>query len=134
MMFYADLLLNFKDVFWDLAKDIDKIKGLSFTHYLNTILLNDDLINENLHSINNLIEKCIIKDNISDADKLLIASICVKCNLNVKLNYPQKIMYSALEIPNMKYTIDLWDIMYEKLRELDDKKFFLKELERIIIQ
>ncbi len=132
MMFYADLLLNFKDVFWDLAKDIDKIKGLSFTHYLNTILLNDDLINENLHSINNLIEKCIIKDNISDADKLLIASICVKCNLNVKLNYPQKIMYSALEIPNMKYTIDLWDIMYEKLRELDDKKFFLKELERII--
>jgi len=132
MMFYADLIANFNEVFWNLANEIDKIKGLSFTHYLNTILLNEDLINENLPSINNLVENCIKKESISDADKLLIASICVKCNLNITLNYSSEIMYSALEIPNMKYTIQLWDIMRNKLAELDDKKEFLKELERII--
>jgi hypothetical protein len=41
-------------------------------------------------------------------------------------------MNSALEIPNMKYTIQMWDLMYEKLKELKDKEEFLIELERII--
>jgi len=132
MLFYTDLLANFSDTFWCLAYEVDKIKGLSLTHYLNTILLNEDLINDNLNSINILIENCIKKTDISDADKLLIASICVKCNLNIKLNYPREIMNSALEIPNMKYTIQMWDLMNEKLKELKDKEEFLIELERII--
>ncbi|UUF15220.1 MULTISPECIES: reverse transcriptase domain-containing protein [Flavobacterium] len=132
MIFYADLIANFNDVFWNLANKIDEINGLSFTHYLNTILLNEDLLNENLSSINNLIENCVKKENISDADKLLIASICVKCNLNITPDYASEIMYSALETPNMKYTIKLWSIMYNKLSELVDKDEFLKELERII--
>lgn len=132
MLFYTDLLANFSNTFWSLATEVDRIHGLSLTHYLNTILLNEDLINDNLTSINILIENCIKKTDISDADKLLIASICVKCNLNVNLNYSREIMNSALEIPNMKYTIQMWVLLKDKLEELKEKEEFLIELDRII--
>jgi hypothetical protein len=132
MLFYADLIINNPDFFWDLLSNIENVDGLSFTHYLNTILLNEDLIAKNLDSIQQLIQQTYLRSNLSNADKLLLATLCVKSKISINLNFPLEIMNSALEIPNTKFEIEQWKLVKEKLIEIDDKYVFLKELYRII--
>lgn len=132
MIFYSDLISNNPDTFWELINETEKIKGLSLTHFLNTILLNEDLLNEKRTHIERLIEQIHFRDDLTSADKLLIASICFKCNIIIELNYAMEIINSALEIPNMKYEIEHWDSIKKKLIDINDKLDFLNELNRII--
>lgn len=131
LLFYSNLFENFSIEFWSLIHDIDKIKGLSLSHYLNTILLNDDLHNSRLAEIDDLLNKIFLRKDLSEADQLLIASLAFKTNNPIKLNYSEKIMYSAIQIPNMELTILHWDLMEKKLRDADDATL-LYELDKII--
>lgn len=132
MLFYADLLTNNSDVFWGLVDEIEKVIGLSFTHYLNSILLKEDAITKNIETIQELLFKTYSRSNLSLADKLLIATLCVKSKSKINLNYPPEIMNSALEIPDTKFEIEQWYLVEEKLQKIVDKVSFLKELDRII--
>ncbi|MFT3795736.1 MAG: reverse transcriptase domain-containing protein [Flavobacterium sp.] len=132
MLFYADLLSNFPKQFWEVAENIDQVKGLSLTHYLNTMLLNEDLLDEHFLLVHALVSNTYQRSDLTDADKLLIASLVVKCNLTVTLNYFQGIMYEALETPNMKYTQHHWEMIREKLENTTSRIVFIGELNRII--
>ncbi|NOU19133.1 MAG: hypothetical protein HOO91_16370 [Bacteroidales bacterium] len=131
-LFYADLIVNFKGIFWSLIDSIDNIKGLSLTHYFNTILLSKDCNSNNIELIKNLINKTYSRIDLSDADKLLLATLTLKNKIDIDLKYPIEIMNLALEIPGLKYSIEFWDSIHRKLEQLTNKYLFLKELERII--
>jgi len=131
LLFYSNLFENFPNEFWILINDIDKITGLSLSHYLNTILLNDDVHNSRITEIDILLNKMSLRKDLSEADQLLIASLAFKTNNPIKLNYSEKIMYSAIQIPNMELTILHWDLMEKKLRDEDDSTL-LYELDKII--
>lgn len=132
MLFYNDLIRNKADDFWKLIDDIKNISGLSFTHYLNTILLNENLISDKIVYIECLVVKTHSREDISDADKLLIATICLKYNIKIKVNYPFVILNSVLEIPNLKLEIEHWDLFSQRLRQFNNKTLFLNEIDRII--
>lgn len=131
LIFYSNLFENFPLEFWDLINEIDKIEGLSLSHYLNTILLNEEDHVSRLTEINTLLSKVYLRKDISEADQLLIAALAFKTNNPIKLNYSEKIMYSAIQIPNMELTILHWDLMEKKLRD-EDETTLLFELEKII--
>ncbi|MFV8361438.1 reverse transcriptase domain-containing protein [Flavobacterium sp. LS1P3] len=132
MLFYADLIINSSEVFWGLVDDIEKIEGLSFTHYLNTILINYDSVTEYIESIKQLIHQTYLRGSLSNADKLLLTSLWMKTKTNINLNFPLEIMNSALEIPNTAFDIEQWELIEKKLQGIDNKYTFLKELDRLI--
>jgi len=132
MIFYSDLIDNNPKDFWELINDLNNIKGLSLTHFLNTILLNEELIAGKKSQIEKLINENHFRDDLTNADRLLIASICFKSNIILKLNYSMEIINSALENPDIKYEIEHWDSIKGKLIDINDKLEFLQELNRII--
>lgn len=132
MLFYANLLTNNSDIFWGLIDEIEDITGLSFTHFLNTILLNEEVISTKTEAIQELLEKTHSRINLSKADKLLLATLCIKSKATINLNYSSEIMNSALEIPDTKFEIEQWYLIKEKLVKIDNKVSFLNELDRII--
>jgi len=131
-MFYSNLFENFPDDFWNLVNEIDNVKGLSLSHYINTVLLYHDKHKSKFKEIDNLLHKVHLRDDLSQADQLLIASLAFMTNNPINLNYPKKIIYSAIQTPNMELTIQHWELIQNKLRDTD-KAELLNELERIII-
>ena len=131
LLFYNDLFKNFNEDFWKLVERIHEIRGLSLTHFLNTILLNyqSDLIDED--AILKLVNSVYNSDRLSKADMVLIATLILKYKLDVQHDIPKEIMNYAIEIPGIKYSLESWKPIEQKLSVLD-KISFLKELERII--
>ena len=131
LLFYNDLFKNFNSDFWKLVERINEIKGLSLTHFLNTILLNSqsELIDED--AILKLVNSIYNSDRLSKADKVLIATLILKYRLDIQHDIPKEIMNYAIEIPGIKYSLESWKPIEQKLSDLD-KVSFLKELERII--
>lgn len=131
-IFYNNLISNFPDEFWNLKQDVAKIQGLSLTHFLNTILLNEDIIKYNKENINDIIEKVHSRSDLSDADQLLVTSLALKTNNQVKLNFSEKIMYSAIKVPDFELSIENWDLQNRALQDKTESISFLQELSRII--
>lgn len=138
LIFYNDLLNTSPEIFIELIEQIDKLKGLSFTHYLNTILLEWDKIKNTQIDLNNLIEKATLKAHLSNADKLLIITIAMKENISLSVEFknecPSEIITSAFETPEIKYCSGNYDLLETKLEDINDRKLFLEELFRIINQ
>ena len=133
LMFYSNLISNFPDQFWNIVNQIDRVKGLSLTHYLNTILLNDELYLSKIDEINILIKSIHSRVDLSDADKLLISLLALKTNNQVKLDYTDKIIYSALQSSGLELTNNHWPLITNNLRGLDNKDFLLR-LEEIVLK
>lgn len=127
-LFYNDLIINHPLIFWELIPRTNEITGLSLTHFLNTILLS-----ENYEEINiiKLIKILHSRSNLSNVDKVLIASLNLKSGSIINLNYDEQIMNAALETPNMRYELAQWKIIEQRL-EKTDKLQFLNEIDRII--
>ncbi len=137
-IFYKDLFDTSPEIFIGLGEHIDKLKGLSFTHYLNTILLEWDKIKESQISLDKIIENASIKSNYSNADKLLILTIAMKANIKLndefKSNCSLELITSAIQTPEIKYCNENYDLLEQKLEDINDRQLFLKELFRIINQ
>ncbi len=133
LMFYSNLISNFPEQFWNIINQIDRVKGLSLTHYLNIILSNEELYLSKTTEIDILIKSIYHREDLSDADKLLITLLSLKTNNQTLLNYTDKIMYSALQFPGLELTINHWDLTQNRLRDLDNKNFLI-ELEQIILK
>lgn len=136
MMFYTDLLHIYPNEFLNLIGNIDKLKGLSLTHYMNTILLEWDKIDNKEVFLNKLIEKTSHRDDICNADKLLILTIAIKQNIRMSPqfmdNCPTIIKTSVLKTPKIKYRNENYDMVENSLRDITDSELFIKELFRII--
>lgn len=136
MIFYKDLIATLPNVFIDLIKNLDKIIGLSLTHYLNTILLEWDKINFTITDFSNLIEKITAKVDLSRADKLLITVIAMRKNLSLPDIFierlPIDIKKLAIETPNIKYSMQNYSSLESVLKDINDSELFIKELYRII--
>jgi len=136
MIFYKDLIATLPNVFIDLIKKLDKIIGLSLTHYLNTILSEWDRINFTITDFSNLIEKITAKVDLSRADKLLITVIAMRKNLSLpdifSERLPIDIKKLAIETPNIKYSMQNYSSLEYVLKDINDSELFIKELYRII--
>ncbi|MFA8437049.1 MAG: reverse transcriptase domain-containing protein [Marinifilaceae bacterium] len=136
MMFYEDLINRAPEDFFALSNSLERINGLSLTHYLNTILTEWKKTKENKINHTLLIEKVTRKNELSDADKLLILTILMKQDITASDEFydkcTQTIKNAALEIPGLRYTIKHYQIIKGKLSELYDSELFIKELFRII--
>ncbi|PPK94008.1 reverse transcriptase (RNA-dependent DNA polymerase) [Nonlabens xylanidelens] len=136
MIFYKDLIATLPNVFIDLIKILDKVKGLSLTHYLNTILLEWDKINFTITDFTNLIEKTTEKVDLSRADKLLITVIAMRKNLSLPDIFIEKLPVDikklAIETPNIKYSMQNYSNLESVLKEINDSEYFIKELYKII--
>jgi len=128
-LFYGDLIGCYPDIFWDLASKASNISGLSLTHFLNTILLSEDFGNYNIGS---LVQDLYSRKDLSNVDKVLIASLNLKSGTTVNLKYDEKIMNAALETPNIRYEFAHWEIVEQRLERTNDKLLFLHEIDRII--
>lgn len=133
LMFYSNLVSNFPENFWSIRNKINNIKGLSLTHYLNTILSNEELCLSKKIEIDEIIKSIYQRDDITDADRLLITILKLKTNNQTVLNYNDKISHSALKLPGLELIKDYWPFIKNQLSNLD-KNEFLKELEKIILQ
>ncbi|SIS84640.1 Reverse transcriptase (RNA-dependent DNA polymerase) [Kaistella chaponensis] len=133
LIFYSNLLSNFPNQFWNISNKINKVNGLSLTHYLNTILLNEEILTTRLNEIDSLIKSVYLKEDLTEADKLLIVILKFKTNNQTDLNYSDKIMNAALQTPGLKFGIENWATIEEELRVLDDLDF-LVQLNQIIIK
>ncbi|RXM60674.1 hypothetical protein, partial [Chryseobacterium sp. CH1] len=49
-----------------------------------------------------------------------------------KLNFSEKIMYSAIKVPDFELSIENWDLQNRALQDKTESISFLKELNRII--
>lgn len=138
MIFYLDLLKTIPEIFKKLLEQIDRLKGLSFTHYLNTILLEWDEIKKLEIDLNQLIEKATLKDDLSNADKLLLITIAMKENISLKNEFinkcPIEIIQSAIKTPDIKYCNENYGLLKNCLEDITDRGLFLEELYRIINQ
>lgn len=135
-IFYKDLLTILPEYFMEIIENTDKIKGLSLTHYLNTILFEWDNIENKETKITQLIENIFTKEGLSDADRLLILTISMKQNITISEDFLNKssavIKKSVIETPTIKYTINSYSLVEDNLRNISDSNLFLKELFRII--
>nr|WP_321227674.1 reverse transcriptase domain-containing protein [uncultured Psychroserpens sp.] len=136
MIFYKDLVATLPNFFIDLIKNLDKVIGLSLTHYLNTILLEWDEINFTITDFTNLIEKTTEKVDLSRADKLLITVIAMRKNLSLPDIFIEKLPVDikklAIETPNIKYSMQNYSSLKSVLEDINDSELFIKELYRII--
>tara|TARA_R110001592_G_scaffold119760_3_gene323192 strand:+ start:278 stop:5869 length:5592 start_codon:yes stop_codon:yes gene_type:complete len=136
MIFYKDLLATLPSVFNNLIENLDKIIGLSLTHYLNTILLEWDKINFTDTDFSNLIEKITAKESLSRADKLLITVIAMKQNLSLPDMFlkrlPVDVKKLAIETPNIKYSMQNYSSIKSVLVERNEGEPFILEVYRII--
>jgi hypothetical protein len=136
MIFYKDLLETLPNVFKNLLENLDKIIGLSLTHYLNTILLEWDKNNFTIKDFSNLIEKTTAKVDLSRADKLLITVIAMRKNLSLPEVFLEKLPIDikklAIETPNIKYSMQNYSSLENVLEDINDSELFIKELYRII--
>ena len=131
-LFYKDLIQNYNERFWALAGEISQVKGLSLTHFLNTILLYYDDNVFYLNKIEDIVSHCQTREDLSEADILLVSIIALRYNITIKKNYSMGIMNFALETPGIKYTSESWGHFDKKFQNLDSNELFLKEIERII--
>lgn len=128
-LFYSDLISNHPLIFWELVPKSALIKGLSLTHFLNSILMSEDLENKDIPK---LISDLSNRSDLSDADKVLIALLNLKHGANIKLKFDEKIMNSALGTPNIKFHSSNWEIVNQKLERIENGLKLLKEIDRII--
>ncbi|SIS60302.1 Reverse transcriptase (RNA-dependent DNA polymerase) [Chryseobacterium shigense] len=131
-LFYNNLISNFPNEFWLLSENANKLRGLSLSHFLNTILLYQDDLSSHEEYIRVLIENIYDRKDLNDADKLLIAVLSLKTNNTIKLNYSEKIMFSALAQPRLKLDNSHWDLMEKKLESFNDI-ILLTEVNKIIL-
>lgn len=134
MIFYKDLLRTLPEYFIKVSENIDKVSGLSLTHYLNTILFEWDKIGN--ININQLIEKISVKRQLSDADKLLILTISMKQGIPINEDFLKRcspnIKASVLETPDLQYSIENYALIEDKLSNINNNELFIKELFRMI--
>ncbi|MDE5469909.1 hypothetical protein KRE31_00350 [Elizabethkingia meningoseptica] len=132
-LFYNSLISNFPDEFWSLVENANKLRGLSLSHFLNSILLYKEDLSSHTEQITVLIENVYDRKDLNEADKLLIAVLCLKTNNIITLNYPEKIMFSALALPDLKLDLSHWDLMVKKLESFNDIAL-LSEVNKIILE
>ncbi|QKJ32869.1 hypothetical protein HQ865_24970 [Mucilaginibacter mali] len=137
MMFYADLIKLQPDDFWAIASQQERLTGLSLGHYLNTILFNEEPVNTHRQTLAMLIDSLTKRQDLTYADKSLIITIAMKFDIALSEIFlktcPKLLINSAMETPEIQYTIRDYGFIEEKLRD-KDKASFVKELYRIIIQ
>ncbi|WP_461641110.1 reverse transcriptase domain-containing protein [Labilibaculum euxinus] len=136
LMFYTDLIRTSPKDFLKLFESIDKIRGLSLTHFLNTILLEWESIENKNICTQELIDKVSSRKDLCEADKLLILTISIKQNIKMSKEYLDNcstiIKTSALETPNIKYCYENYSLIQNELEDIKDSELFLKRLYKII--
>lgn len=137
LMFYADLIKMQPDQFWSLSEQQHRITGLSLGHYLNTMLFNEESVNEHLDSLKTLIQQLSLREDLTSSDKSLIITIGMKYGVTLSDDFiktcPKSLINSAMETPEIQYSIRDYAFIKEKLQD-KGKIDFVKELYRIILQ
>lgn len=137
MLLYADLFESKREMFWALAQDQEKINGLSLGHYLNTILLNFEHIQDKGKIVSELLLGLSKRSDLSYADKSLILTLAMKFNIQPPaklLNMcPEKLIFSVMETPNLEYNESNYDLL-TKMLESKQEVDFIDTLYEVIHQ
>lgn len=127
LLLYADLFENKPDFFWELAKQQQKLTGLSLGHYLNTILLNFEQNQNKGAEVDALIRGLSQRQDLSYADKSLILTLAMKYDIKPPGELldacPEKLIFSVMETPNLEYNESNYDLLYTMLESKQEIEF-----------
>lgn len=127
MLLYADLFENKTNFFWELAKQQQRLSGLSLGHYLNTILLNFEQSREKRDEVDELIRALSQRQDLSYSDKSLILTLAMKYDIKPPAELlevsSEKLIFSVMETPNLEYTESNYDLLYSMLESKQEIEF-----------
>lgn len=135
--FYKDLFEKFNADFWNLSKDIGKIKGLSLTHFLNTILSLTKSISDKEFEVRHILVELIEREDLTPADKLLNLILASKIKYSpmepLLESTPEDVIKMALEVPDNYCGMEYKSHLIDRFQNLKGAEEFIADVYKLIM-